>query len=315
MELILLILGAGLAASLVGGLGGSGGDADSINQNTGPMSPSGGTNSAELLTGTNFSDTLEGLAGNDTLQGLIGDDLLEGNADNDQLFGDEGDDTLRGGFGNDLLGGGTGLDLLQGSDGDDTLRGGADNDTLEGGLNADFLQGDGGNDFLRGGPGADFLTGNEGEDSLEGGPGDDTLVGIVGNFNDVPDSSSDGADTLEGWEGADRIVLGSEDEAYGEFASATADGAGDTFIIGTWIDDPATVHDFDPDVDRIELYHSDTTIPSPLAPVISSTNMGGEITFQVAFDGTTLLLLPMGTSGDVVTAANIDVINTAESTV
>ncbi|MEO1024984.1 MAG: hypothetical protein AAFX07_05455, partial [Pseudomonadota bacterium] len=155
------------------------------------------------------------------------------------------------------------------------------------------------------------LAGNNGEDSLEGGPGDDTLIGIVGDFNDVPDSSNDGADTLEGWEGADRIVLGSQDEAYGEFATTNADGAADTFIIGTWIDDPATVHDFDPDVDRIELYHFDSTVPSPLTPVITSISTGDGVTFQVAFDGATLLLLPMGTSGDMVTAANITVVNTA----
>ncbi|MEO1027212.1 MAG: hypothetical protein AAFX07_16865, partial [Pseudomonadota bacterium] len=61
MELLLLILGAGVAASLVGGLGG--GDGGSTSQNVSPTSPSGGTAGADLLVGTNFDDTLEGLAG------------------------------------------------------------------------------------------------------------------------------------------------------------------------------------------------------------------------------------------------------------
>ncbi len=309
MELILLILGAGFALALSGLGGGDGGSSDPAGED--PVSPSGGTSGPDLLLGTDFDDTLEGLGGNDSLFGAIGNDLLEGNGGDDEVYGEIGNDTLFGGFGNDTLGGGTGSDSLLGSDGDDELRGGADNDTLEGGANADFLEGDGGDDFLRGGPGKDFLTGNEGQDSMEGGPGDDTLIGIVGNFADVPDSSDDGADTLEGWAGADRIVLGTGDQAYGEFATATADGAGDTFIIGTWIGDPpATVHDFDPAVDQIHIYYDsgDTGVHEP---EITSTEIGGETTYEITFADASRLLVQLGVLDGEVTADNITVFDIA----
>jgi Ca2+-binding RTX toxin-like protein len=214
-----------------------------------------------------------------------------------------------GGAGDDLLGGGTGLDFLRGGDGNDTLRGGADDDLLEGASNADFLQGDGGNDTLRGGPGKDFLIGNLGDDSLEGGPGDDTLFGVSGDITDVSSVMDDGVDTLEGWAGADRIIMGTGDQAYGEFATATADGAIDTFVAGSWIGaTPATIHDFAAN-DLIEFYY-DSSVDGPVA--VSTSMIGGDVTFVITVDGDPAVVIPVGTTGTTVVAGgNLAFIDTA----
>ncbi|NNL17602.1 MAG: hypothetical protein HKP37_02565, partial [Boseongicola sp.] len=231
---------------------------------------------------------------------------LDGNADNDEVYGQAGNDSLFGGDGNDTLGGGTGDDYLRGGSGDDELRGGADNDLLEGAQNADFLQGDGGNDTLKGGPGKDFLTGNLGEDELEGGPGDDTLIGLAGNYLDAPTNDADDTDSLEGWEGADFIVMGAGDDAWGEFVTTRADGASDTFVSGVWASgDPPTVHDFEPSVDQLVLYYDPTILTDPDVTV-TTIDIGGDITYQIGLDGDVLMLIQMGTSGGAIVPTDID---------
>ena len=300
MEILLAVFAVGLLASLMGGGsdgGGLGGDE--------PDATDEGTPGPDVLTGTPFDDVIFGRAGNDTITGDIGNDYLDGNADDDQVFGDIGDDSLFGGDGNDILGGGTGDDYLRGGAGNDTLRGGADDDLLEGAANADFLQGDGGNDTLKGGPGADFLTGNLGVDELESGPGDDTLIGLAGAYTDAPSSDADNADRLEGWEGADFIVMGAGDDAWGEFATTRADGAADTFVSGVWAaGNPPTVHDFDPLVDKLILYYDPTLLTDPEVTV-TSVEIGGEVTYQVRLDDTILMELAMGTSGGVVAPTDV----------
>ncbi|NNJ69587.1 MAG: hypothetical protein HKP54_16290 [Boseongicola sp.] len=301
MEILLAIFGVGLLASLVGGGGSSGGlETDE------PDLTDEGTPGPDILVGTPFDDVIFGRAGNDVINGDIGNDYLDGNADDDEVFGDVGDDSLFGGDGNDTLGGGTGNDFLRGGSGDDVLRGGAGNDLLEGAQNADFLQGDGGNDTLRGGPGADFLTGNLGVDELEGGPGNDTLIGLAGNYLDAPASDADQSDRLEGCEGADFIVMGAGDNAWGEFATTRADGASDTFVSGIWATgNPPTVHDFDPAVDQLVLYYDPAVLSDPDITV-TSVDIGGEITYQVGLDGNVLMLIDMGTTGGVVLPGDID---------
>ena len=294
MEILFLLVGIGVIAGLVGA---GGGDSGSPGLGaSGPEPTDEGTPGPDLLSGTPFDDVIYGRGGNDTINGDIGNDYLDGNADHDEVYGDVGDDTVLGGDGNDTLGGGTGRDFLRGGAGNDTLRGGADNDTLEGALNADFLQGDGGNDVLRGGPGADYLTGNLGNDSMEGGPGDDTLIGIDGAYTSVPTTDADGADTLEGWEGADLIVLGNGDHAWGEFATANADGASDIFVSGTWITGAVpVVHDYDPGADQLVLYYDPALNPAPVV-TIDTSSAGGVTTHLIRLDGVALMEIDAGTA-------------------
>ncbi|NNJ69610.1 MAG: calcium-binding protein [Boseongicola sp.] len=300
MEILLAIFGVGLLASLVGG-----GSGDTL-ANEEPDLTDEGTPGPDTLPGTFLDDVIFGRAGDDLINGDVGNDFLDGNADNDQVFGDVGDDSLFGGDGDDTLGGGTGEDFLRGGAGDDVLRGGADDDVLEGALNADTLEGDGGNDTLRGGPGKDFLTGNLGFDELEGGPGDDTLIGLGANFRDAPDTDPDDADRLEGWEGADFIVMGAGDDVWGEFVTTKADGASDTFVSGIWASgNPPTVHDFDPLVDQLVLYYDPAVLTDPTVTV-TPIDIGGETTFQVGLDGDVLMLVELGTTGGVVAPTDVD---------
>jgi Ca2+-binding RTX toxin-like protein len=284
MELLILLLTAGLAIGL-GGLGGGGSGGD------------GGGDAAE-----GPPPTQEGDSGPNLLEGSpLADDAIYGRAGADTITGDAGNDYLDGGLGDDLIDGGIGSDTISGALGNDDITGGPGNDSILGFGGADTISGGDDNDSIRGGDGPDSISGDLGSDSLEGGLGADTLSGILADPASFPTSDADGADTLEGWGGADTIILGNGDEGYGEFATTIADGAGDTFVVGTWISGPpATVHDFDPAVDRIEYYNAGGETLD-----IVEVDIAGEITYQLTADGDVVLLLPVGTSGNVVTLANV----------
>lgn len=284
MELLLLLITAGLAIGL-GGLGGGsdssdgGGDAAES-----PPPTQQGDSGPNLLIGSPvLDDAIYGRAGSDTITGDVGNDYLDGGLGDDEIDGGIGADTISGALGNDNLMGGPGNDSILGFGGSDTISGGADNDSI------------------RGGDGPDVISGDAGSDSLEGGLGMDTLSGILADPGDFPTSDTDGADTLEGWGGADTIILGSGDQGFGEFATTAADGAGDTFVVGSWIGaTPATVNDFDPDVDRIEYYNAG----GETLDVISVIEAGDTV-FILTADDEPVLRIPVGTSGDVVTLANV----------
>ncbi|NNL72917.1 MAG: hypothetical protein HKP29_06095, partial [Silicimonas sp.] len=105
-----------------------------------------------------------------------------------------------------------------------------------------------------------------------------------------------GADTLEGWAGSDTIVLGNGDEAWGEFATAAADGASDTFVSGTWITGAVpTVHDYDPAVDQLVLYYDPAINPSP-AVAVNTTSPGGMTIHTLTLDGVALMQINAGTA-------------------
>lgn len=286
MESIFLLLGAAFAVALGGFGGGGSGGGGSSSQNNAPDPTQEGDDDPNALTGTNFDDVIFGREGDDTIDGGIGNDYLDGNADNDELIGGIGDDTLRGGLGDDSLSGGSGQDSLLGFGGVDTLEGGE------------------GDDYLRGGGDNDIVTGGLGNDTVIGGEDDDTVSGILGEPGDFPTSDLDGADTLQGWGGSDTIILGNGDQGYGEFQMGVADGAGDTFVVGSWITTAAaTVHDFDPLVDRIEYYQAGSETLT-----MTSTDVMGDITFELRADGDVVLEIPVGTSGDVITLANVTIV-------
>lgn len=301
MELLLLILGIGIVASFVGGGDGGGGVASE-----GPEPTEEGTAGPDLLSGSPINDdVIYGRGGNDTITGDFGNDYLDGNAGNDEVYGDGGSDSLYGGAGEDTLGGGAGDDFLRGGEDSDTLRGGADEDSLEGALGNDFLEGDGGNDTLRGGPGNDYHNGNLGVDSMEGGPGNDTLIGLAGDYTTAPTSDADQGDIIEGWEGADFIVMGAGDDAWGEFATANADNAGDTFVSGLWASgNPPTVHDYDGVNDELVLYYDPAVVTAPTVTVTSTTGSGGTV-WNVGLDGDVLMRVDVGTRGIVVQPTDI----------
>jgi Ca2+-binding RTX toxin-like protein len=97
-----------------------------------------------------------------------------------------------------------------------TIRGGAGNDlldfsalgtsfTLDGDTGDDHLIGGNGNNTLIGNEGMDILEGGAGNDSLDGGPGDDTELGGSGNDTFRQGTVANGADTISGGPGRDRI--------------------------------------------------------------------------------------------------------------
>ncbi len=284
---MLLLLVAGLGIGL-GGLGGGGGDSGGSVGAEGPPPTSEGDGGNNVLAGTPLDDAIYGRAGSDTITGDIGNDFLDGGLGDDEIDGGIGDDTISGALGSDSIDGGSGNDSILGFGGADTINGGADNDSI------------------RGGDGADSISGDEGNDSLEGGLGADTVSGILSDPDTFPTDDADGADTLEGWGGADTIILGSGDQGYGEFQTTVADGAGDTFVVGTWITgDPATIHDFDPAVDQIEYYQAGGE-----ALDLQTINVAGDITYLLTADGDPVLRIPVGTSGAMLALGDITVVTT-----
>ena len=286
MELLILLLTAGLAIGL-GGLGGGGGSS----------SGDGGGDAAE-----GPPPTQEGDSGPNLLEGSpLADDVIFGRAGADTITGDAGNDVLDGGLGNDEIDGGIGADTISGALGDDDITGGPGDDSILGFGGADTISGGDDDDSIRGGDGPDSIAGDLGSDSLEGGLGADTVSGILSDPESFPTADTDGADTLEGWGGADTIILGNGDQAFGEFATTSADGGGDTFVVGTWISGPpATVNDFDTAVDRIEYYNAGGEVLG-----LNEIDIARDVTYQLTADGDIVLLLPVGTSGNEITFAHV----------
>ncbi|MEH1938437.1 MAG: DVUA0089 family protein [Nostoc sp.] len=225
-------------------------------------------------------------SGNDTLNGAAGNDKLFGGTGNDSLIGGLGNDTLDGGLGTDSLNGGLGDDAYiidsaadtiteAANSGTDTVRssvtytlginlenltltgtsaingtgntlnnfvfGNTANNTLNSGGGDDTLDGNLGNDILNGGDGNDSLQGGPDNDILNGGSGDDILIGVFPGSLLPPGLGE--TDTLTGGIGRDRFVLGDAKNVYYDDKNTTNAGFGDL----------ATITDFNPNEDRIEL--------------------------------------------------------------
>lgn len=220
----------------------------------------------DILWGDLFDDMLEGLEGDDQINGFEGADVLDGGDGDDRLWGDAGDDTLDGGAaddslsggdGDDLLDGGAGADHLSGGFGADTLSGGDGADSLTGGADADLLDGGAGDDTLFGASGDDSMIGGAGRDEIFGNAGDDWLDGLAGEGESGSTTASEG-DFLNGGEGADTLMTGSDD-----WSSGGEDG--DLFALGEWIDPaaPATIADFDAREDQIAVVYDPDSAEAP----------------------------------------------------
>ncbi len=156
---------------------------------------------------------------------------------NDDLRGGTGNDEIHGNGGSDEINGGAGDDVLFGDQGNDNISGGTGNDTASGGTGDDKMRGGAGNDAMSGDDGDDYLHGGDGNDNLSGGAGIDKIVG------------GSGSDVIDGGQGNDNLWGG----------NWSGDGAADTFVFssGTGKD---YVHDFETDVDLIDLSHFATDI-------------------------------------------------------
>ena len=159
------------------------------------------------ITGNDLDNILRGEAGNDTLDGGAGKDTLYGGAGNDTYFVDrwgervveylsQGWDTVRTSS-NYTLGDNVEKLVLTGNA--TYGAGNALNNRIEGNWR---------NDTLRGQSGNDTLVGNNGNDTLIGGAGRDTLNGGNGSDRFKFERTSDGGDTISGFQsGRDKIQV------------------------------------------------------------------------------------------------------------
>ncbi|MGL4280435.1 MAG: peroxidase family protein [Albidovulum sp.] len=152
-------------------------------------------------TGTSGANTITGSAGNDTLDGAGGTDRMVGGLGDDIYFIDVGSDVVV-----EAAGGGT--DTMF-SSATKTIAANVEVLTLTGGGNINAT-GDGAGNTLNGNTGNNILSGLGGADRLNGGDGDDTLDGGTGNDVLIFNSTTFGADRINGFDsnatgGQDRI--------------------------------------------------------------------------------------------------------------
>ena len=150
-------------------------------------------------------------AGTDIVNGGSVGDTLRGDPDADTIFGHGGADTILGGTGNDDLLGGQGADTIDGGADTDTIFGGTEGDVISGGTGSDDERGEDGDDRFDQGLVAD------GADTLTGGPGVDRVsyaarsasvtVTLDNASNDGASGESDLALTEEAQGGAGADVL------------------------------------------------------------------------------------------------------------
>ena len=195
-----------------------------------------GNDGNDKLSGLNGKDTLSGGNGDDELFGGNGDDTLNGGNGKDTLDGGDGDDILRGGHGDDtyvvnrwgervIEWRGQGVDRVKaqrnyalGKEADIEVlilegvatfgAGNSRNNEILGNWRNNKLHGNDGNDILSGGNGVDELFGGNGNDTLIGGAGKDTLNGGNGSDRFKFERTSDGGDTISGFQsGRDKIQV------------------------------------------------------------------------------------------------------------
>jgi len=237
--------------------GGSGNDiyyVDSNNDKVDESATDGGdAGGVDLVYSTAESYSLANWVENATLVGtgenVFGNsmnNILVGNAGNNALIGNGGADTMTGGAGNDYYQ----VDHLQdkvveyAGGGNDTVfssisytlgsnvefldltgaalsgKGNTLNNVISGNDVGNTLDGAEGNDHLYGEAGNDTLIGGAGNDNLHGGAGTDTLDVSQGNDTVWYESTLDGADIIQGFDGdaaggQDQLHLGNYFDALG----------------------------------------------------------------------------------------------------
>jgi len=118
-----------------------------------------------------ISGTSHGTAGTATITGSGGDDIVDVGNFASTISGGAGNDNLTGGTKADTINGDAGNDTLVGSGGNDTISGGAGNDTITASVAGNYtITGGAGNDT------ADFGSTLTNADTFDGGDGVDTLI-------------------------------------------------------------------------------------------------------------------------------------------
>ncbi len=274
--------------------------------------------------------------GNDTIQGSSvkeiidvgnGDDSVNAGSSYDAVIAGEGQDTVMGDSGYDLIIGGGGGDLLYGGststqgnyDGLDMILGEGDNDTIIGGFQSDTLFGGLDSDLLQGNNGQDYLDGSSYTDrnlSLEDALQLMNKIGWDENFSGAPDLfqikqsefasyirdnftvtlDDNAADTLDGGEGADTLILASQDTGTGgsgddnfyAFTSNSGMSAADIAAGATY--QAPTITDFDQTDDRLYLLYDDSqTATTPDSSELTTPSQGGNTLLQ--WNGQTVAIL------------------------
>ena len=153
--------------------------------------------------------------------GTDANDSFHGTSYADWLIGGAGNDTLVGVGGDDSLMGGSGDDQLDGGSGNDTLGGGDGNDTVSGGAGNDSLTDDYGLNLINGGSGDDSI---EGAGTLLGGEGSDRIVAMQVGYGDPV--------SISGGEGNDTITVLTYKTS--DAPNTISGGSGDDVISGAW---------------------------------------------------------------------------------
>lgn len=180
------------------------------------------------------NDRILGGAGVDTLSAGGATDVAELFGGDDLGCGQQGDDLLRGGAGTDHLWGGGGVDTQYGDAGTDRVFGNAGDDQLYGGADADLIEGNDGADWATGGADGDLLYGGtrlpgrpDGADTLSGDAGIDRLIGDNGSAT-LPAVPHD-LDGLTPSAGAGDTIHGGTDDdtAFGGLGNDAVNGGDD----------------------------------------------------------------------------------------
>ncbi len=198
--------------------------------------------------------------------------ITEGSEEDDLLYGTDGADLLVGGEGEDHMRGLDDDDMLFGSEGDDFVRGGDGDDALFGNEGADTLQGASGNDMI---DSTSLLDYQAFLDSIETATQPDDIV-----VDYRLEEDTDAGDVVDGGNGDDVLLFGSDDTVEGGSGS-------DTFSTGFWVapDAPATVLDFDKDEDLLTYSYIGATPPE----ITTSSDVNG--TVEVLANGQTVMYL------------------------
>ena len=265
MIAILMLLGVGALAAVVGAFG----DDDSDGGNAAVPGQSLTDDDDEVIGAdyeagaTSYLADLvsEGEISQATMDGILDEAITEGpmnidlGAGNDSALGSAGDDTLTGGEGGDYITGGEGDDLVDLGAGDDaygvesSFAATPEDDIwthpYDAALYGDEADYEAGDDTIMGGAGADAISDSYGLNEINGQQGDDFIVAV--------DAEDDGLtpDVVKGGHGNDYLFVDEGDTVTGslgadEITVDLFDGVAEGYSV-------VTVTDFNPDEDMLEL--------------------------------------------------------------
>lgn len=211
-----------------------------------------------------------------------------------------GNDTLYGGGADDSIQATSGDDLIVGEGGADSLSGWVGNDTINAGWGNDSVDGFDGDNLVYGGNGDDWIMTRGGEDTVYAGAGDDGIydLGGAGIVN-----GGAGNDTISFYDGA-IVSGGSGADALYLTATMTGETAGQT---------PATISDFDPAQDRLQVALT-LGLPTPVAgdqaPVLGLVDWADGTGADLMYGDQTIVRIAGGQDLD---PADLDVVVTLYS--